>query len=155
MTIFRGDRGGVAVPGEVGNRAKNGIHTQFVQIWCQNFPKNLHRTLKTCHFLILSSQSSVAIVNSSFKNVAVCVFKIFLKASGMVPFNRKHLILQDKFFLFSKFPIPSSSYTLSKFSFSHTLLIFHSYTIALGTLLTTFLQIKPFISVQMSCSKSM
>ena len=155
MTIFRGDRGGVAVPGEVGNRAKNGIHTQFVQIWCQNFPKNLHRTLKTCHFLILSSQSSVAIVNSSFKNVAVCVFQIFLKASGMVPFNRKHLILQDKFFLFSKFPIPSSSYTLSKFSFSHTLLIFHSYTIALGTLLTTFLQIKPFIAVQMSCHKSM
>ena len=126
MTIFRGDGGGVAVPGEARNRAKKGIHTQFVQIWCQNYPKNLHRTLKTCRFLILSSQSSVAIVNSSFKNVAVCVFKILLKASEMVPFDRKHLILQDKFFLFSKFPIPSSSYTLSNFPFSHTLLIFHS-----------------------------
>jgi len=126
MTIFRGDGGGVAVPGEAGNRAKKGIHTQFVQIWCQNYPKNLHRTLKTCHFLILSSQSSVAIVNSSFKNVVVCVFQMFPKASGMVPFDRKHLILQDKFFLFSKFPIPSSSYTLSKFPFSHILLIFHS-----------------------------
>jgi len=124
MTIFRGDEGGVAVPGEAGNRAKKGIHTQFVQIWCQNYPKNLHRTLKTCHFLILSSQSSVAIVNSSFKNVAVCVFQMFLKASIMVPFDRKHLILQDKFFLFSQLSIPSSPYTLSKFPFSPTLILF-------------------------------
>jgi len=124
MTIFRGDGGGVAVPGEAGNRAKNGIHTQFVQIWCQNYPKNLHRTLKTCHFLNLSSRSSVAIVNSSFQNVAVCVFQMFPKASEMVPFDRKHLILQDKFFLFSKFPIPSSQYTLSNFPFSSTLILF-------------------------------
>jgi hypothetical protein len=44
--LLWGGGGGVAVPKEAGNRAKKGIHTQFVQIWCQNYPKKPSKNSK-------------------------------------------------------------------------------------------------------------